>query len=219
VDTHPPLPNIRLIVPQHSMSYTDSALITPCRQTIEGQDSESPLLTSGSRPPSVSVCNMSIFGAPPGITDSYSTGNSSTGSTEQSTDTNRLGVSPGGESQVASSNMSRGVGRKPGVDKGTSGTINVIILRDVLQDNWWEVSLVGGPEKPLNSGFSRALGWSLCKGIPSLRSHSRPQFQNLSSTTIRKLRSRSKTHDFFLFFHIEKAKSRPVFWYHFSSSV
>jgi hypothetical protein len=51
VDDHPPLPNIRLIVPQNNMSYTVSVLITPCRQTIEGQDSESPLLTFGSRPP------------------------------------------------------------------------------------------------------------------------------------------------------------------------
>ena len=32
-------------------------------------------------------------------------------------------------------------------------------------------------------GFSRALGWSLCKGIPSLRSHSR---QTCLRTTIRK---------------------------------
>ncbi len=165
VDTHPPLPNIRLIVPQRNMSYTDSALITPCRQTIEGQDSESPLLTSGSRPPSVSVCNMSIFGASPGITGSYSAGNSSTGSTEQSTDTNRLGTSPAGESQVASSNMSRGTGRKPGVDKATSGTINVIILRDVLQDN----SMVGG-----------FLGWGSSKNSGYVWSCDRLSIRNRS---------------------------------------
>jgi hypothetical protein len=140
VGTHLPLPNIRLLVPQRNMSYKGSVLSTPCRQTIEGQDSESPVLTSGSRPPSVSVCNMSIFGDPPGNTGSYSTANNSAGSTSPSTNANRLGASPGGTSQVASSNMSRGASRKPGVDKADSGAINVIILRDVLQDN----SMVGG---------------------------------------------------------------------------
>jgi hypothetical protein len=32
-DAHPPLPNIRLLVPHLNMSYTTSALSTPCRQT------------------------------------------------------------------------------------------------------------------------------------------------------------------------------------------
>ncbi len=86
------------------------------------------------------VLNMSFFGAPPGNTSSYSTANSSPTSVATSTDTNRLRTSPGGASEVASSNMSRARGRMPGVDKDDSGEINVIILRDVLQDN----SMVGG---------------------------------------------------------------------------
>jgi hypothetical protein len=57
-DDHAPLPNIRVIAQQRNMSYTGSVLSTLCRQTIAAQDSQSPVLTSGSRPASVSVCSL-----------------------------------------------------------------------------------------------------------------------------------------------------------------
>ena len=136
MDGHVPLPNIRVIVQQHNMSYTGSVLNTPCRQTIVAQDWWSPVLTSGSRPVSVSVCNKSIFDDPTGNTVSYFTVSSSPASAAASTDTHRLCASLGGTSEVASSNMAYARDRVSGVDKTDSVAINVIILRTVLQDNY-----------------------------------------------------------------------------------
>ena len=64
-------------------------------------------------------------------------------------------------------------------------------------------------------GFSRVLGWSLCKDIPSLFNDTGRTIWNHNC-----LWSRSKIHDFHFFFFSEKAKietllvdmSCPVFW-------
>jgi hypothetical protein len=137
-DVHAPLPDVRQLVQQRNMSHTGSALSTPNRQTIP--ESQSPVLASGSGRTSVSVSNMSMFGAPQDNTASYSAGSCSPASVAPSTDASRLRASSGGAPAVASSNMSRARGRITGVDKAASESMNVIILRAVLQDN----SMVGG---------------------------------------------------------------------------